>query len=110
VYREPVRTRLALLILLAGCRSEPVVESKPAPRAEPKPAPSVAEDPDASRKRDCLAATRPDADPRYHGLSRSLCAEWIDRDVPGVSLAIVEPGKPTFTLALGQRCFGEDVV
>jgi CubicO group peptidase (beta-lactamase class C family) len=108
VYREPVRTRLALLILLAGCRSEPVVESKPAPRAEPKPEPSVAEDPDASRKRDCLADTLPDADPRYHGLIRSLCAEWIDRDVPGVSLAIVEPGKPTFTLALGQRCFGED--
>lgn len=100
-----VRKRLTALVLLAGCRSEPTSES------EPKPAPQVervVEDPDAARKRDCLATALPPADPRYHGLIRSLCAEWIDRDIPGVSLAIVEPGKPTFTLALGQRCFGED--
>jgi CubicO group peptidase (beta-lactamase class C family) len=98
-----VRTRLALLILLAGCRSEPQLEPKPATQVEPP----VFEDPDATRKRDCLAHALPGADPRYHGLIRSLCAEWIEREIPGVALAIVEPGKPAFTLALGQRCVGE---
>lgn len=99
-----VRTRLALLILLAGCRTEPEPESKPSTQVEPP----VFEDPTAARKRDCLAIALPEADRRYHGLIRSLCAEWIEREIPGVALAIVEPGKPAFTLALGQRCFGED--
>lgn len=107
-----VRTRLALLVLLAGCRGEPQSAPKPElqvePQSAPQPEPSVAEHPDATRKRDCLARALPSADPRYHGLIRSLCAEWIDRAIPGVSLAILEPGKPAFTLALGQRCFGED--
>lgn len=103
-----MRTRLALLILLVGCRSEP--EAAPAHKREPQVEwPVVAqEDPDAARKRDCLEHALPSADPRYNGVIRSLCAEWIDRDIPGVSLAIVEPQKPAFTLALGQPCFGDD--
>lgn len=101
-----MRTRLALLILLAGCRGEPEPAPKPSPQIEPGVAED--EDPDTTRKRDCLEHALPGADPRYHGLIRSLCAEWIERDIPGVSLAIVEPRKPPFTLALGRRCFGED--
>jgi CubicO group peptidase (beta-lactamase class C family) len=98
-----VRTGLAMLILLAGCRSEPNAQPEPSPRID-----APAEDPDAARKRDCLATALPHADPRHHALIRSLCAEWVERDVPGVSLAIVEPDSPPYTLALGQRCFGDD--
>jgi CubicO group peptidase (beta-lactamase class C family) len=101
-----VRTRLAMLVLLAGCRSsesEPEREAEPTRRIE-----APAEDPDAARKRDCLANALPQADPRHHALIRSLCAEWVERDIPGVSLAIVEPDQPPYTLALGQRCFGDD--
>jgi CubicO group peptidase (beta-lactamase class C family) len=101
-----VRTRLAMLVLLAGCRSEP---SQPEPEGEPTPRiDAPAEDLDAARKRDCLANALPHADPRHHALIRSLCAEWVERDVPGVSLAILEPDTPPYTLALGQRCFGDD--
>jgi CubicO group peptidase (beta-lactamase class C family) len=104
VYHSRVRTRLATLILLAGCRSEPESEPEPA-RAD---APVAEPDPDVERKRECIAAALPGADPRYHALIRSVCAEWVERDIPGVSIAIVEPDTPPFTLALGQRCSGED--
>jgi CubicO group peptidase (beta-lactamase class C family) len=99
-----------MLILLAGCRPE----SEPGPSREtelepaPLPAVSSAHHPSVARKRDCIAHALPNTDPRHHVLIRSLCAEWVDRKIPGVALAIVEPDKPPFTLALGQRCFTQD--
>jgi CubicO group peptidase (beta-lactamase class C family) len=95
-----------LLLVLVGCRSEPEPErTQPiAPAAAPNP---IAADPDATRKQECIANALPGADPRLHALIRSLCAEWVERDIPGVALAVVEPDEPPFTLALGQRCFGE---
>jgi CubicO group peptidase (beta-lactamase class C family) len=101
-----MRTRLVLLVLLVGCRSDP--EPEPAQPVGPVATDPPAADPDAKRKHDCITNALPGADPRHHTLIRSLCAEWVERDIPGVVLAIVEPGKPPFTLALGQRCFGED--
>ncbi len=104
VYRRGVRGRLGALILLAGCRSEPVPEAEPAGiQAEPV----AVEDADAKRKRECIASALRGADPAYYALIRSLCAEWVERDIPGVSLAIAEPDKPPFTLALGRRCSNE---
>jgi CubicO group peptidase (beta-lactamase class C family) len=98
------RSLALLLIVLMGCRSEPdTSHTKDAPSPEPPAA-----DPDATRKHDCITKALPGADPRQHALIRSVCAEWVERDVPGVAIAILEPGKPPFTLALGQRCFGED--
>lgn len=100
-----VRPLLALPILLAACRAEPE-PTRVEPHKERKPA--KLEDADATRKHECVESALRGADPRYGALIRSLCAEWVERDIPGVSLAIVEPDEPPFTLALGQRCFGEE--
>jgi CubicO group peptidase (beta-lactamase class C family) len=118
VYRGPVRRSIATLILLAGCNSgarEPPddaaqrgagssVAAEPRP-AEPDPDPKL--DPKSARKRACVSASLVGAEPRLHGLIRSLCAEWVEREIPGLALALVEPDAAPFVLGLGVRCAGE---
>jgi CubicO group peptidase (beta-lactamase class C family) len=117
LYRDLVRGLIAALSLVAGvagCRADP--KPKPEPSAEvvepaegsPEPAPSPAEAHDAARKRACIDEALAGAAARHHALLRSLCAEWVERDIPGLALAIVEPGAEPFTFELGVRCFGDE--
>lgn len=111
MYRRPVRHLIAGLLLLASCRAEErehldgstaaVTVESPAPETPP-----AADSDTASRKRACINAALADADPRVHGLLRALCAEWVEGEIPGLALAIVEPDAPVFTLELGVRCLG----
>lgn len=109
-----MRRLLVSIVLLAGC----------GPRADDAPSrvdtsPKVIEAPAAElwpreqraieRKRACIAEQLDGARPRDHALLRSLCAEWVQREIPGLALAIVEaaPEAAPLHVELGVRCFGE---
>ncbi|HVI02254.1 MAG TPA: serine hydrolase domain-containing protein, partial [Enhygromyxa sp.] len=78
----------------------------PVEREEAGPAPS--EDPEAVRKRECVAALTAEAEPQVHALLRSLCAEWVELRVPGIAFAWARPGKPPVHAEVGVRCNGEE--
>jgi CubicO group peptidase (beta-lactamase class C family) len=99
---RPRASELLLGLLLASCTSSK--PSEPDLALDERPAP---EDPKVVRKRECVAALTSDADPRIHTVLRSICAEAIEHDVPGIAFALVEPGKPPITAEYGVRCFGE---
>lgn len=112
MYRGAVHRSIAALILIAGCHSGAREQADTAQRREAAPPVAVepgapAPDPGAARKRACVSAALVGAEPRLHALIRSLCAEWVEREIPGLSLALVEPGAAPFVLQLGVRCFGE---
>lgn len=108
VYRARVRALLLTLVatLVSSCQAAPTPEPRPRER-EAETAPAHVLDTPAERKRACVEFGLHDADPRDHALIRSVCAEHVERDVPGVVLAIVEPDRPPFVLALGVGCFGD---
>lgn len=89
------------LLLLAGCKQAPQAEHRDDRDEQP------ARDPDAARKRECIAALTDGVDARAHTVLRSLCAEAIELRVPGAAFALVEPGKPPIHVELGVRCLGE---
>ena len=60
----------------------------------------------APRKRSCAQEVGATLGPRYEALAAPLCAEWLERKLPGVALAIVEPGAEPIHVELGWRCFG----
>ncbi len=93
--------------MLAGCGRNERAEDRPTAAEPSQVRPPAREDPDDVRKRECIATLTADAAPRVHMLLRSLCAEWVELKIPGVSLAIAEPGEPTLHAELGVRCFGE---
>ncbi|PRQ08935.1 serine hydrolase domain-containing protein [Enhygromyxa salina] len=105
-----MRRSIAALILITACQSQAderrdVGRSSAGERSSPKP--EVDPDPDATRKRACIDAALVGVEPRFHTLVRSLCAESVERDIPGLALAVVEPGAAPFELQLGVRCAGE---
>ena len=61
------------------------------------------------RKRACIEELTASADPRLHALLRSLCAEWVQLEIPGIALAVVsaDPNVAPFHIELGVRCFGQ---
>lgn len=61
-----------------------------------------------TRKFDCVEELTDRADLRFHPLLRSLCAEWVNQDIPGVALAVVEGDELVLHAERGLRCFGED--
>ncbi|NVB36697.1 beta-lactamase family protein [Pseudenhygromyxa sp. WMMC2535] len=72
---------------------------------------------DASeRKRDCLDAlmARDDLEGRFVAMLRALCGESINREIPGVAVAVVErggegePPRMVMHFERGVSCFGED--
>ena len=67
---------------------------------------SVAATP-SQNKRACLDALVPNAAPRFVALLRALCSEWVERDIPGLALAVVESGRPILRVELGVRCRGD---
>jgi CubicO group peptidase (beta-lactamase class C family) len=94
-------------LLISSCGpATPAEDSREAPSEPVEVVPP--EDRDAVRKRECIATLTANAEPRVHALLRSLCAEWVELRVPGVALALVEPGKPPIHAELGVRCSGED--
>lgn len=100
---------LALLLSSCGPAREPPREGGSAAIAAADARADVndeARDEDV-RKRECVATLTADADPQLHALMRSLCAEWVERQVPGVSFAWVRPGQPAVHVELGVRCNGE---
>ncbi|KIG14239.1 Beta-lactamase [Enhygromyxa salina] len=111
-----MRWSLVALISIAGCHSEAgeraVVRDPPevapsviAATSDAPPGPEAA--PHADRKRACISEALVGADPRLHGLIRAVCAEWVERELPGLALAVAEPGAAAFELQLGVRCLGE---
>jgi CubicO group peptidase (beta-lactamase class C family) len=66
------------------------------------------EDPNIVRKRECVATLTAGQPTHLHTLMRSLCAEAVEGKVPGLAVAIAEPGQPTIHAEFGDRCFGED--
>ncbi|HVH98337.1 MAG TPA: serine hydrolase, partial [Enhygromyxa sp.] len=102
---ELVRRAITALLLLSSCGRETPREA-PDEREEAGPAPS--EDPEAVRKRECVAQLTAEAEPQVHALLRSLCAEWVELRVPGLAFAWVRPDKPAVHAELGVRCNGEE--
>ncbi|MFV8752795.1 serine hydrolase domain-containing protein [Nannocystaceae bacterium ST9] len=104
--RSSIRCSALALVVLA-CTSEPppeLAESTPAPET-PTP-PESPESPEAARKRECIDRLLPAAEPRFHGLLRSVCAEWVNQAIPGVAIAVVERGELRLHAELGVRCLG----
>ncbi|PRQ01089.1 D-alanyl-D-alanine carboxypeptidase precursor [Enhygromyxa salina] len=116
-WSTPGRGVIATAVLIAGCYSgsRSQTETQPTKRETPGPAsdatgpaePTEPTDPKAADKRACVRDALVGAAPHVHGLIRSVCAEWIERDIPGVALAVAEPGVDPFHLELGVRCFSE---
>jgi CubicO group peptidase (beta-lactamase class C family) len=100
--------RVCAIATLLICLHAPglIASCGPATPAD-EPHEAQVEDPDTLRKRECVATLTADADARVHTLLRSLCSEWVELDVPGVALALVEPGKPPIHAELGVRCLGD---
>lgn len=108
-----MRRSIAALISIAGCHSSASGQADAAERDHGSPVAVEARppqiDPDVARKHACISAGLVGAEPRFHGLIRSLCAEWVERDIPGIAVAVVEPGVEPFVLELGVRCVGEPI-
>lgn len=100
--RAPSLLFVATLVL--GCRSES--DRAPAERARPV----EHEDPKAAAKRACIdeLVTGAQVEDRFHPLLRSLCAEWINNDIPGVALAVVEGDRLVLHAERGVTCAGRD--
>ena len=108
--------RLGLLGLLGllGCRS-PGPAPTPRPRPEPEDSAEGGSSPlptdQASREKlACLRALidEPQPAPRFHPLLRALCSEWINAEIPGVALAVVEDGVLVLHAERGVTCLGQD--
>ena len=97
--RRRVRAALVSLVVLAGCsareREVPADSNaaaerggEPVAKVEIPALPEPAVSPAIARKQACLRDHVEPARARDQTLVRSLCAEWIEGDVPGVELAI----------------------
>jgi CubicO group peptidase (beta-lactamase class C family) len=101
-----VRGSIAALTLLvvAGCNPTTHVDDRQVDgHAKPHSHKPV-------RKRACIEELTANADPRLHALLRSLCAEWVQLEIPGVALAVVsaDPNVAPVHIELGVRCFGDE--
>lgn len=106
------------LVLLLACEATPSPDvPSPAAPSHAVPSPDVPSpdvpspampSPDVpspdTRKRACLDQHLPHTEPDFHPLMRSLCALWIDHELPGLAVALVERGELRFHVELGRRC------
>lgn len=88
--------------MLGGCTS-----NKPEQRDTPVRERPATVDQKVLSKRECVERLTVGADPRVHTVLRSICAEAIELDVPGIAFALVEPGKPPIHAEYGVRCANE---
>lgn len=100
--RWPTCSSGIALIALLACERAP--ELPPAPETELAVPP---EPPDSARKRECVDRLLADAEPRFHALLRSLCAEWVNQAIPGLAVAVIEDGTLQLHVELGVRCAGQ---
>lgn len=61
-----------------------------------------------TRKRGCIDDLLPGPTPEHEALYRALCSEWIDRDIPGLALAILDADGELIHVELGERCMGAE--
>ncbi len=88
------------LLGLLACE-RPAEFEPPAPRPAVE-VPALAD----TRKRECIDRLLAAAEPRFHGLLRSLCAEWVNQAIPGMAVAVIERGELRLHAELGVRCLG----
>lgn len=111
MLRSPAERAVLAAWLVLGCESGHEISRPGAVRTLPgeraaAPAKVEAPPPDSSpaaRKRACLAAL-PDVEPALQPFVRSLCAHFVDHELPGLAVALVERGELVVHVELGRRC------
>jgi CubicO group peptidase (beta-lactamase class C family) len=93
---------LALICVLGVLACERESEREPEPAVPELAVPP--EPPELGHKRECVERLLAEAEPRFHGLLRSLCAQWVNQAVPGIAVAVIEHGELQLHVELGVRC------
>lgn len=102
MHDGPVAAAALALIGLLACERTPEPPPTPTPVLAVPPEP-----PELARKRECVDRLLAEAEPRFHGLLRSLCAAWVNQGIPGIAAAVIEHGELRLHVELGVRCVGE---